>query len=124
MGAADGLPGVGTMVRPHDRRLSARKLWIAFAVQASGTVVVDEGARRAVVERKSSLLPAGVVEVTGVFDADAAVEICDAAGRVFAKGLVRLSADGLRQVAGRRTGDLPESVPHEVVHRDDLVTLP
>ena len=123
-GAADGMPGVGTMVRPHDRRLSARKLWIAFAVQASGTVVVDDGARRAVVERKSSLLPAGVVEVTGIFDAEAAVEICDATGRVFAKGLVRLSADALRQVAGRRTPDLPESVPHEVVHRDDLVTLP
>ncbi|MGI9023706.1 MAG: glutamate 5-kinase [Acidimicrobiales bacterium] len=122
--AADGLAGVGTMVRPHDRRLPARKLWIAFAVQASGTVTVDDGARRAVVERKSSLLPAGVIEVAGSFDADAAVEICDAEGRVFAKGLARLSADALRQVAGRRTGDLPESVPHEVVHRDDLVTLP
>jgi len=123
-GAADGTPGVGTVVRPRDRRLSARKLWIAFAVEASGTVVVDDGARRALVERRSSLLPAGVVEVTGAFDADAAVEICDVDARVFAKGLVRVSADTLRQVAGRRTSDLPDSVPHEVVHRDDLVTLP
>src|SRR5581483_2873276 len=60
-GAVAGEAGIGTVVRPHDRRLPARKLWIAFAVGASGTVVVDEGARRALVERGTSLLPAGVV---------------------------------------------------------------
>ncbi len=123
-GAVDGVPGVGTVVRPRDRRLPARKLWIAFAVGSSGTVVVDDGARRALEERKSSLLPAGVVDVSGSFGAEDAVEISDAAGRVFAKGLSRLAAASLRQVAGRRTADLPEGMPHEVVHRDDLVTLP
>ncbi|HEX3394509.1 MAG TPA: glutamate 5-kinase [Acidimicrobiales bacterium] len=123
-GAVDGTAGVGTTVRPRDRRLSARKLWIAFAVEASGTVVVDDGARLALMDRRSSLLPAGVVDVTGSFESEAAVEICDVNATVFAKGLVRLSADTLRQVAGRRTRDLPDSVPHEVVHRDDLVTLP
>jgi glutamate 5-kinase len=123
-GAVEGTPGIGTVVRPRDRRLSARKLWIAFAVGKSGVVVVDDGARRALVERQSSLLPAGVVEVTGAFDADAAVEISDGNGRVFAKGLARVGADTLRQVAGRRTAELPDGLPHEVVHRDDLVTLP
>ncbi|MDQ6727183.1 MAG: glutamate 5-kinase [Actinomycetota bacterium] len=123
-GAADGVPGVGTVVRPRDRRLPARKLWIAFAVQASGTVVVDDGAMRALVDRRSSLLPAGVIEVKGAFDAEDAVEICDSSGRVFAKGLVSMSADTIRQLAGRRTADLPDGTPHEVVHRDDLVTLP
>ena len=123
-GAVDSVPGVGTVVRPRDRRLSARKLWIAFAVGSSGTVVVDEGARRALEERKSSLLPAGVVDVSGSFGAEAAVEISVAGGKVFAKGLTRLAAASLRQVAGRRTADLPEGMPHEVVHRDDLVTLP
>ncbi|MDQ6928283.1 MAG: glutamate 5-kinase, partial [Actinomycetota bacterium] len=54
-GAIDGVSGVGTVVLPHDRRLPARKLWIAFAVRASGTVVVDDGARRALVERHTSL---------------------------------------------------------------------
>ena len=123
--ALDGRTGVGTVVRPRERRLPARKLWIAFAVGNSGTVVVDDGARRAVVERQSSLLPAGVVGVTGSFGVDDAVEISDADGRVFAKGLTRLAAGTLRQVAGRRTAELPEGLPHEVVHRDDLVvTLP
>jgi glutamate 5-kinase len=123
--AVNGEPGVGTLVKPHPgRKLTARKLWIAFAVGSSGKVVVDDGARRAVVERKSSLLPAGVVEVSGSFRADDAVEIADAAGRVFAKGLARHSAARVREWRGRRTADLPPDEPHEVVHRDDLVVLP
>jgi glutamate 5-kinase len=63
----------------------------------------------------------GVVAVTGNFAAGDAVEIADAAGTVFAKGLVRVGAADLRAAAGRRTADLPEGAPHEVVHRDDLV---
>jgi glutamate 5-kinase len=122
--AAAGLPGVGTIVRPHDRRLSARKLWIAFAVGSNGTVVVDDGARRARVERQTSLLPAGVVAVHGAFDTDDAVEIAGSDGRVFAKGLVRHPAGRVKEWAGRRTSTLPPDLAHEVVHRDDLVVLP
>ena len=122
-GAVAGEP-VGTVVLPRDRRLPARKLWIAFAVKASGSILVDDGARRAVVERKTSLLPAGIVDVQGSFEAEDAVEIGDQSGRVFAKGLVRWADGALRQVAGRRTSELPDGAPHEVVHRDDLVTLP
>ena len=124
LAAVEGQPGIGTVVRPRDRRLSARKLWIGFAVAATGTVVVDDGARRALVERRTSLLPAGVVDVQGDFDADDAVELADASGKVFAKGLVRYAAAALKGVAGSRTSDLPDGLPHEVVHRDDLVVLP
>ena len=123
-GAVTGEPGVGTVVRPHERRLPARKLWIAFAIGSSGTVRVDDGARRALVERKTSLLPAGVVAVEGTFDADDAVEIADGDGRVFAKGLVRHPSRRVTEWRGRRTSELPPDLPHEVVHRDDLVVLP
>jgi glutamate 5-kinase len=122
--AVGGEPGIGTVVVPRRRRLPARKLWIAFAVGSSGTVIVDEGARRALLERGVSLLPAGVTGVKGGFEADEAVEIAGPDGVVFAKGLCRLDAAGLREVAGRRTYELPEGVTHEVVHRDDLVVLP
>ena len=122
-GAVAGEP-VGTVVRPHERRLNARKLWIAFAIGSSGTIVVDDGARDALVGRSTSLLPAGVVSVEGKFGPEQAVEIADPAGRVFAKGLVQISAADLASVAGLRTRDLPDGLPHEVVHRDDLVTLP
>jgi glutamate 5-kinase len=123
-GALAGEAGVGTVVRHRDRRLPARKLWIAFAVGSSGVVVVDEGARRALVSSGRSLLAAGVVKVEGAFSTDDAVEIAGPDRRVFAKGLVRYGSDLLASVAGRRTSDLPEGVPHEVVHRDDLVVLP
>jgi glutamate 5-kinase len=69
-------------------------------------------------------LPAGVVEVRGEFAPDDAVEIADPTGKVFAKGLVRYGSAGLKEVAGSRTGALAEGLPHEVVHRDDLVVLP
>jgi glutamate 5-kinase len=119
-----GVPGAGTFVQPSARRLPARKLWIAFAVGSSGTVVVDDGARAALLERGVSLLPAGVRDVAGAFVADDAVEIAGPDGKVFAKGLSQVSAAQLRSMAGRRTAQLPEDVPHEVVHRDDLVVLP
>jgi glutamate 5-kinase len=122
--AVSGTAGVGTVVVPRRRRLPARKLWIAFAVGSSGTVVVDDGARRALLERGVSLLPAGVRGVKGSFEANEPVEIAGPDGRIFAKGLCRLDAAGLREVAGRHTSDLPEGVTHEVVHRDDLVVLP
>lgn len=121
----DALAGrpVGTVVQPHAERLPSRKLWIAFAIGAAGRVVVDDGARRALTAQGRSLLAAGVRAVEGEFEPDAAVEVVGEDGRPFAKGLVRYSASGLRSVAGRRTSDLPDGAPHEVIHRDDLVVL-
>jgi glutamate 5-kinase len=102
---------VGTVVLPRRERLPSRKLWIAFARAASGRVVVDDGARRALCSDNRSLLPAGVRRVEGSFEADDAVEIVDASGEPFAKGLVRYPARVLRTVAGRQTSALPEGVP-------------
>jgi glutamate 5-kinase len=123
---ADAIAGraVGTAFRPRAVRLSSRKLWIAFARNPAGRVVVDDGARRAVCSDNRSLLPAGVRDVQGDFDADDAVEIVDGAGTPFAKGLVRYPAAVLRTIAGRHTSELDDGLPHEVVHRDDLVVLP
>jgi glutamate 5-kinase len=114
---------VGTVVQPRAERLPSRKLWIAFAVGASGRVVVDDGARRALVADGRSLLAAGVREVRGTFDAEDAVEVVDAEGHVFAKGLAAMDAATMRAAAGKRSGDLPPGTPTEAVHRDDLVVL-
>jgi glutamate 5-kinase len=121
--AVDG-ETVGTVVRPRAKRLNSRKLWIAFAQGAHGRLVVDDGARRALMESGRSLLPAGVRGVEGRFDADDAVEVIGPDGRPFAKGLVRYGSAALAAVAGSRTQSLPEGAPHEVIHRDDLVVLP
>jgi glutamate 5-kinase len=114
---------VGTTFMPNDRKLSARKLWIGFASLVEGSITIDDGARRALVERGTSLLPAGVVDVRGSFDEESIVELRGQDGGVVARGMVLCTADTLRTIKGRRTADLPTEVAHEVVHRDDLVLL-
>ena len=122
----DALEGraVGTVIQPRAQRLASRKLWIAFARGAAGRIVVDAGARTALMHGGRSLLPAGVRGVEGDFDVDDAVEVAGPDGRPFAKGLTRYRAHVLGTILGRQTADLPEGAPHEVIHRDDLVMLP
>lgn len=110
--AIEGVAGVGTVVIPHERRIPARKLWIAFAIGASGTLQVDTGARHALQRGGASLLAAGLLSATGTFGADDAVEIVDEDGRVFAKGLVRLGSS-----------EMPGDPSTVLVHADDLVIL-
>jgi glutamate 5-kinase len=120
--AVEGHP-VGTTFLPSDRNLPARKLWIGFATNVEGVLLVDDGARRALLERGTSLLPAGVVEVTGVFDAGDVVEIRDLRGATIARGMALVDSEVMRSIKGRRTTDLPENIAHEAVHRDDLMIL-
>ena len=75
-------------------------------------------------ERKTSLLPAGVVDVEGTFAEGDTVEVVGADGAVFARGMVFIESGQLRKVVGLRTSELPDDVVHEVIHRDDLVVLP
>jgi glutamate 5-kinase len=114
---------IGTTFTSHDRALSARKLWIAFAADINGSVHVDAGARRALVERPNSLLPAGVVAVDGSFEPGDVVDVIDPDGTAFARGRVSVAATGLRSVVGSQTSELPDGMVHEVIHRDDLVVL-
>jgi glutamate 5-kinase len=116
-------PGVGTVFEPHDRRLSARKLWLAFAVGAEGRIVIDDGAVVALRDRGRSLLAAGVARVDGDFADGDAVDVVSLSGVTIARGLVGLAAEGLRHIAGRASGDLPEGTSSTVMHRDDLVVL-
>jgi glutamate 5-kinase len=111
---------IGTYFHPRHKRESARRLWIAFGRPPRGTVTVDEGAKRAVVENKKSLLPVGVVEVRGEFSAGDAIDVASGEGRVFARGLVRYASAELETARGRSSSDVAGK---EVVHRDQLVVL-
>ncbi len=122
--AAHGVAGVGTVFRPKEQRLPARKLWIAFALPPAGQITVDSGARHALERNQKSLLPAGVVAAEGTFDAEDAVELVDQTGTVFAKGLTRWCRSDLDIHRGHQLRDLPDEVAKEVVHRDDLIMLP
>jgi glutamate 5-kinase len=120
-GAIDVLDGrTGTCFHVTGSRRSARLLWLAHASTPSGRLLLDDGAVRAVVERRSSLLPAGITAVEGEFAAGDPVELCGPTGRAVARGLVAYDAVELPALLGRSTRDLGL---REVVHRDDLVVL-
>jgi len=124
--AAAGLP-VGTAFAGGDVTLGARKLWIAYGRNAAGEVVIDDGARDALVRRSTSLLPAGVVAVHGTFVPGDAVVLVDMSGSAIARGLTELSSADLELVMGLKSSQIVEVLPHvagkEVVHRDRLVIL-
>ncbi|MFJ8748585.1 glutamate 5-kinase [Streptomyces sp. NPDC102441] len=126
---ADALAGrdTGTYFHRTGRRSADRLLWLAHASTPQGALTLDEGAVRAVVERRTSLLPAGISAVEGEFSAGDPVELRDPAGRAVARGLVNFDAKEIPQLLGRSTRDLARELgpayEREVVHRDDLVVL-
>jgi glutamate 5-kinase len=119
--AVEGKRGIGTTFAAHDRSLTARKLWIAFAAQPTGSVTIDEGARNALVSRGVSLLHAGVINVSGDFVAGDVVDVLSGSGELIARGLVRSDARIASAAAGKKSTELPDDVPTELVHRDDLI---
>ncbi len=127
-GAALSGEDVGTLFHPTGRRRSTRLLWLAHATEGRGRVALDDGAVRAVTERRASLLPAGITGVTGTFSAGDPVDLTDQAGNPVARGLVNYDAEELPALIGRSTRELARelgaSYEREVVHRDDLVVLP
>jgi glutamate 5-kinase len=125
MRAVAGEP-VGTRFHPQARRESSFKLWLKYAKSARGTVLVDPGAERALRDQGTSLLPVGVVEVDGDFEAGDAVEVAAAADgrRPIGKGISNYSAAELRRVKGLKSAEVREVLPRaseEAVHRDYFV---
>jgi glutamate 5-kinase len=120
----------GTRFAPREARYSSFKLWLKYAKPARGTLVIDEGAARAMRKGSASLLPVGVVDVQGDFDAGDAVDIAlrgdgeDAREGQIAKGICNYSAQELRRVMGLKSASVREILPRatdEAVHRDYLV---
>ena len=126
---SDALRGkdVGTVFLPGSRRPPSRLLWLAHATAPHGQLVLDDGAVHAVVTRRKSLLPAGIVRVEGTFVGGDPVDICDLHGKAVARGIVNYGSDELPALLGRSTRDLARELgpeyQREVVHRDALVVL-
>ena len=118
---------VGTLFRATGRRRPTRLLWLAHATEPRGRLMLDEGAVRAIVERRASLLPAGIIGVDGGFVAGDPVDLVTPEGRPVARGLVNFDAGELPALLGRSTRDLKRELgaayEREVVHRDDLALL-
>lgn len=118
---------IGTLILPKKVTLSSRKHWIAFNLKPKGDVVVDEGARKAIVQKGKSLLPSGVVKVRGVFDRGDSVSCIGPRGKEFARGLVNYSAQEMERIKGLKSDQIEKVLGYrysdEVIHRDDLVVL-
>jgi glutamate 5-kinase len=127
--AAAALAGddVGTCFEAVPARTTSRLLWLAHAARSAGRLVLDDGAVAAVVQRRMSLLPAGVTGVQGRFSAGDPVDLVGGDGVPVARGLVNFDAAELPALLGRSTRDLARELgpgyEREVVHRDDLVLL-
>jgi glutamate 5-kinase len=122
LAAAAGEP-VGTRFAAREGRYSSFKLWLKYAKPTRGRVLVDAGAARALKEGGTSLLPVGVVEVTGDFDAGDAIDVAHD-GELVGKGICNYSAQELRRVRGLKSADVRGVLPRateEAVHRDYFV---
>jgi glutamate 5-kinase len=118
---------IGTLILPKMKTLSSRKHWIAFNLKPKGDVIVDEGAKKAIVQKGKSLLPSGVLEVRGSFGRGDSVSCVGPRGKEFARGLVNYSVQELDKIKGHRTGEIEKVLGYkysdEIIHRDDLVVL-
>jgi glutamate 5-kinase len=115
----------GTRFPAQEARYSSFKLWLRYAKPSHGTIVIDAGAARALREGGTSLLPVGIVDVRGGFDAGDAVHITEGAA-VIGKGITNYSAPELKRVMGLKSVEVREVLPRaseEAVHRDYFVLV-
>ena len=118
---------VGTLFHVTGRRRPTRLLWLEHATAGKGTIVLDAGAVRALVERRASLLPAGITGGTGTFVDGDPGDLVGPDGSLVARGLVNYDASELPALMGRSTHELAAELgaayEREVVHRDDLTVI-
>ncbi len=117
----------GTEFKPRQTRLSSKKGWIAYACRTRGSITVDEGAAKALVRRGKSLLPSGVLSLSGTFEEGDAVYCLDPDGKRIAKGLTNYSSAEIEMIKGKKTSEIEGILGYrysdEVIHRDNLVLL-
>jgi glutamate 5-kinase len=118
---------IGTLILSKGEALSSRKHWIAFNPKPKGDVIVDDGAKKAIVQKGKSLLPSGIVKVRGSFHQGDLVTCLGPRGKEFARGLVNYSATELEKIKGLQSDQIETTLGYkysdEVIHRDDLVVL-
>ncbi|HDY8070617.1 TPA: glutamate 5-kinase [Vibrio vulnificus] len=117
----------GTRFLPCEEALENRKRWILAGPAASGDIVIDQGAVKAVVEKGSSLLAKGVTKVLGEFSRGEVVRVTDAQGHLVARGIASYSNQDMAKIAGKHSKDIISILGYdygsEVIHRDDMVVI-
>ncbi|MFH2013048.1 MAG: glutamate 5-kinase [Pseudomonadota bacterium] len=118
---------VGTLFLPKKTRMNSRKHWIAFTLKTKGEICVDDGAKKAIVDKGKSLLPSGVLSIKGKFGAGDSVTLVGPDNLEFAKGLVNYSSSEITKIKGLKTVEIEAKLGYkyfdEIIHRDDLVVF-
>jgi glutamate 5-kinase len=114
---------VGTVFAARPERMSARKFWVRYAAESAGALTLDDGAVRAVVRQRRSLLPAGITALSGRFYGGDVVELRSQDATMVARGVVAYDHNELATMLGRSTSELPAEMRRPAVHADDLVAV-
>jgi glutamate 5-kinase len=114
---------VGTVFAARPERMSARRFWVRYAAESAGALTIDDGAVRAVVRQRRSLLPAGITGLSGRFYGGDVVELRSQDATMVARGVVAYDHNELATMLGRSTSDLPADMRRPAVHADDLVAV-
>ncbi len=118
---------IGTLFPASSSRLESRKRWMASGLASHGRIVVDRGAVRALKGGAGSLLPAGVVDVSGVFHRGDIVDVVAEDGARVASGIVNYDSSDVKKVQGRHSDYMSEALEHvygdEIIHRNNMVVL-
>jgi len=119
---------VGTVFVPANRKLDSKSRWIGMTVRPTGTIVIDDGAVKALTENGTSLLAIGMVDITGRFEKGDVAVIRDQRGREVARGLINYDSRECRLIMGKRTDEFEQLLGRraydEVIHRDNMVLTP
>jgi len=118
---------VGTLFLPQKSKIPSRKHWIAYTLKPKGDLIIDDGAKEAILKKRKSLLPIGVVAIKGDFKFGDSVCIVDKKQKEIARGLANYSSSELKQILGISSKEIKRILGYrhydEVVNRDDLVVL-
>ncbi|MBI5197301.1 MAG: glutamate 5-kinase [Nitrospirae bacterium] len=124
---AAGGEEIGTLFLPKEKVLSGKQYWIIHGIPEKGRLVLDDGARDAIVVKGKSLLPSGIRGLEGKFAAGDAVACADGSGKKWAKGLVNYSSEEIAKILGKKTEEIVDILGYkdydEVIHRDNMVVL-
>jgi glutamate 5-kinase len=115
---------IGTLFLPMANRLNSKKYWIAFTLRPRGKLVIDDGAKKALLEKGKSLLPSGIIDIEGNFNLGDPVACVGRDGAILAKGLVNFSSAEISKIKGLKSSQISQILGHkdydEVIHRDNL----
>ena len=118
---------LGTLFPPHKHKLTGKKRWMAYAALSMGTVMIDEGAERALIQNRKSLLASGVIKVEGDWDRKDIIRIVNVKGEEIARGVAELSGTETEQAKGLHSDEIlalfKDLKAEELVHRDNMTVL-